>query len=444
MGRIRTSRPVGSFFLRKDLKPNKEGKHEVYIRYYLKRNPAKAPTTIWVYEKDWDEANQRVKRSEPQHARYNNILDKKKNEIDTLLLDFSGILTINTLRSMVTGNYNQEKKNDEIDFIQYSIDYLEKQYENNKIAFSTLKNAKNYMNTFKKFLKKTENKDILPMKELTEGIIDNYIKYRRNERENSDESINKTLTPIIKAAKNAAANDYIKNSLSALLEEKYLNIKSKLSQEENVEEEEVKYLTENQIQSLLNLYPTVKYDRTREYIDMFLFSFHACGLRFSDILTLRWEHIDWEEKRIKKILYKGNVEHYIPLTESALRILELWKNKNYNNRFVFNLLPVDFDLRDEAELDRQRINRNTALKTSLMEIGNKMNLPFNLTIHIARHTFAVMALNKKNVSLHIISKLLGHSSITVTEKVYAKFLPKTINDEVKEKLSFDFMPENFK
>ena len=88
------------------------------------------------------------------------------------------------------------------------------------------------------------------------------------------------------------------------------------------------------------------------------------------------------------------------------------------------------------ELHRQLTNRNTAIKTSLKAVGTKMELPFNLTMHLARHSFAVMALNQRNVSLHIISKLLGHSSIMVTEKVYAKFLPDTLDKEVKEKLSF--------
>ncbi|MFV0470675.1 MAG: tyrosine-type recombinase/integrase [Paludibacteraceae bacterium] len=445
MGRIRTNRPVGSFFLRKDLKPNKEGKNEIYIRYYLKRMPAKSPTTVWVYEKDWDEVNQRIRKSESQHVRLNNMLDKRRNEIDTLLLEFSGNLTIDILRSMVIGTYNQEKKNDEIDFIQYTLDHLEHQYKSGKLAFSTLKNAKNYMNTFKKFVKRKTSQDVLPMNELTDTIVDDYITYRQEERGNSNESINKTLTPIIKAAKRASANGYIKQSLSALLEEKYLIIKPDISQEENVnEEDDARYLTEEQLQLFLDLYDTVKYDRTREYMDMFLFSFHSCGLRFSDLLTLRWDHIDWEKKEINKILYKGNVSHCIPLTDAALKILDVWKNKNYNARFVFDLLPVDFDLKDKEELERMRINKNTPLKTSLMSIGYKMDLPFNLTIHIARHTFAVMALNKNDVSLHIISKILAHSSIMVTEKVYAKFLPETIDDEVKRKLSFDFMPKTLK
>lgn len=40
----------------------------------------------------------------------------------------------------------------------------------------------------------------------------------------------------------------------------------------------------------------------------------------------------------------------------------------------------------------------------------------------------------------MISRLLDHSSIIITEKVYAESY--TINDEVKKKLSFNFTPSS--
>ncbi len=123
-----------------------------------------------------------------------------------------------------------------------------------------------------------------------------------------------------------------------------------------------------------------------------------------------------------------------------MQILTIWKQKGYNDRFVFNLLPKSFDLNDVAELDNQRKSKNRSLQTSLNELGIKMNsnLSFNLSIHVARHTFAVKALND-GVSLHIISRLLGHGSITTTEKVYAKFLPSTITNEVRSKMNYQIV-----
>lgn len=52
---------------------------------------------------------------------------------------------------------------------------------------------------------------------------------------------------------------------------------------------------------------------------------------------------------------------------------------------------------------------------------------------MARHTFVVQAL-KNGMDAHTISHLMGHSSSLVTEKVYAEFLPDTINTTVREQL----------
>ena len=52
----------------------------------------------------------------------------------------------------------------------------------------------------------------------------------------------------------------------------------------------------------------------------------------------------------------------------------------------------------------------------------------NIT-YVARHTFAVFALNK-GLSMSVVSRLLGHGSTDVTEKVYARFLPETLSSEV--------------
>ena len=191
----------------------------------------------------------------------------------------------------------------------------------------------------------------------------------------------------------------------------------------------------------VDLYQRVKFNRTREIMDMFLFAFHACGLRVSDIVTLEWTHIDWERCELSKNLVKGKVPHTIPLTDAALNILKRWQDKNLNKRFVFNLLDFTFDISDAERLDKTIKSKNRILQTSLNEIGNKMELTFSLTMHVARHTFAVLALNR-GVTLHMISRLLGHSSIITTEKVYAEFLPDTINDEVKKKLSFNFTPSS--
>lgn len=52
--------------------------------------------------------------------------------------------------------------------------------------------------------------------------------------------------------------------------------------------------------------------------------------------------------------------------------------------------------------------------------------PENVTIHTLRHTFAALYL-KRGGDIYKLSKLLGHSSIAITEKVYAHICPKELD-----------------
>ena len=56
----------------------------------------------------------------------------------------------------------------------------------------------------------------------------------------------------------------------------------------------------------------------------------------------------------------------------------------------------------------------------------------DLSSHMARHTFATIALNR-GVPLAIVAKMLGHSSTQCTE-IYAQYLQSTIQREGYDKL----------
>ena len=140
---------------------------------------------------------------------------------------------------------------------------------------------------------------------------------------------------------------------------------------------------------------------------------------------------------VRKIVYAASYGDR-PLNDDAIIILNRWHERTGEHRFVFGLLEDSFNLQDKEERKRMRLNKNRAIKTSLATIGEKMELPFNLSMHVARHTFAVLALNK-GVDVHIISRLMAHSSVSVTEQIYAKFLPSTLEKEVQSKLNFNFL-----
>jgi site-specific recombinase XerD len=54
-----------------------------------------------------------------------------------------------------------------------------------------------------------------------------------------------------------------------------------------------------------------------------------------------------------------------------------------------------------------------------------------ISSHWARHTGATLLLNE-GVDMKIVSKICGHSSVRVTEQVYAKLLDETVVDAVQD------------
>ena len=150
---------------------------------------------------------------------------------------------------------------------------------------------------------------------------------------------------------------------------------------------------------------------------MFFFAYYACGLRVSDIITLEWSHINFEDRVLIKQIVKTKNTLRIPLCDEAINILRKYQQENKNPSFVFNCLPPDFNLDDPARLDTCLKSNNRNFQTSLRTIGKKLGLPFNLTMHDSRHTFGTLMLSA-GIPIESISKMMGHTSIRTTQ-IYA-------------------------
>lgn len=446
MGRKKADRPTGKFKLRTDQSKG-DDKFILYLEYTLNRRFAKTTTEYRFKSSEWDDKNQKVKGTVANYSRINAQLAKLKNGIDAVIIEYldktkgntKRRLTIDTLRAIVQRKpLSTLGKIENDEFFAMARQLQETNYSQKRIGISKYENNLCQINMFQRFVKQETKEDIIKCNEIDIDIINGFIKWKQ-EKGNKPVTINKALFPIKETLELAS----IKGLASA--EMVYLISKSYLPEEDDSvdrEEEEVKYLTEEQLKALLEIYPTLNNERTREILDMFLFSIHT-GLRISDIVTLKWSQIDFETRDIKnKIIIKGRKNLSIPLTLPSLKILEKWKITYNHNIYVFGLLPDDFDLNNDKLLKDTVGRKNRTFLQSLKVVGKKIDLPFTLSMHKGRHTYAVLAINR-DVSLHKLSLLLGHGSITVTEKVYAEFLPTTIKEEVETKLDFNFLPNGY-
>jgi len=67
----------------------------------------------------------------------------------------------------------------------------------------------------------------------------------------------------------------------------------------------------------------------------------------------------------------------------------------------------------------------------LKEIASILGLEKRLTTHTARKTFASTVLLYNDVPMEIVSQLLGHSSITITEDSYGKVVQKKVSEQMR-------------
>ena len=156
----------------------------------------------------------------------------------------------------------------------------------------------------------------------------------------------------------------------------------------------------------------------------------------SGISMHRFSHQDVTTETLT-VKTKKKAEVQIPLNRNAMEILERRKGYNLNAKYVFNRLPEDFDLSNQNKLFMKRNAQDKGVNRILATVGRNAKLPIKLTMHVARHSFAVTSINS-GMSVYMLSKLLGHSSIAATEKTYAKFLKEKVNADMQVLEGFNF------
>lgn len=447
MGRPKRLYPLGKYRLRTPKTIDKSKTYSIELEYTWNRQVLRKSANIFVKAADWNQ-NGNQGRGEirssygNEYKRLNKVLMERVDTMDAQLAEYN-VKHPNQITAEVIAGFLSHKpltrKDQGKDFAEFVLERLESEYSRHKIGRSRYKNGICCMNVFTIFLRATNQgtyeKDKIYVGDITPELIDGYITWRRDIRQNGDETINHSLTPILKACSYAAELGMIEQSVNARIQDMMIVTKPSLSDEES--EFDGKALTKEQMDALLEYYKNCKEPRRKEFMEMFFFAFHACGLRIVDVMTLQWGHINFEKKELRKIMIKTSKRHVIPLTEPALKILRKWQEKRVGCRYVFDLVNDNLDLNDEEALYKARINATKCIGQSLAVVGEQLEFPFSLSMHVARHSFAVMALNK-GLSMSVVSRLLGHGSTDITEKVYAHFLPETLSAEM-DKLHDDLV-----
>ena len=157
--------------------------------------------------------------------------------------------------------------------------------------------------------------------------------------------------------------------------------------------------------------------RNRAIIEV-LFS---CGLRVSELTHLRLSDLFLEEGYIR-VMGKGSKERLVPISNRAIRELELW----FYDR---NLMTIKAGEEDYVFLNRRGAHlTRTMILIMVKRQAEAAGIQKTISPHTLRHSFAT-ALLEGGADLRVIQAMLGHEDIGTTE-IYTHIDTTTLREEI--------------
>lgn len=386
-----------AFYLRSN-HVNKDGKSMVMLRCSLNGERANFGSTgIGVDPKTWDCTKSRVKGKNTEALSTN--------------------LQLSNLEDLVTSLYYKYEKTDKLSLERIKQDYLGKTVSTETImelfeahnedvkkqvgcgGLSTTSYSK-YELVRKRFaqmiLKQYRRKD-LRLTEVTPFVIHDFELYLRTEIGQSPNTATKTLKTFKSVILFGIRNGLTTNN-------PFANIRFHLKAVDRG------YLEDDELNRLMN--KEIDNKRLSLIRDLFVFSCFT-GLAYIDLANLKGENIvtlngvEWIKGRRVKT---GTLINVVLLDIPKRLIIKYADDKRRKE----HLFPI---------ISNQKMNEY------LKEIAAICGIDKNLTCHIARHTFATMALSK-GVPIESVSKMLGHTNIRTTQ-IYAKVTDKKIEHDME-------------
>lgn len=150
---------------------------------------------------------------------------------------------------------------------------------------------------------------------------------------------------------------------------------------------------------------------------------YSCGLRVSELITLRYSDVYFDEGFIR-VEGKGSKQRLVPISDTAIREI-----KNYP--LDRNLMVVKKGFEDILFLSRRGTALSRIMVFHIIKQQTEMaGVHKNVSPHTFRHSFATHLL-EGGANLRAIQDMLGHEKITTTE-IYTHIDRQFLRKEILE------------
>lgn len=126
----------------------------------------------------------------------------------------------------------------------------------------------------------------------------------------------------------------------------------------------------------------------------------STGMRKGEILGLQWKNVSLEKGEIRVVASKSGKDRILPINSALFEVLQALKRQNGQGEYVF----------ENPDTRKPYVDIKRSFSTACKRAGIE-----DLRFHDLRHTFA-SRLVKRGVDLIIVKELLGHASVTTTQR----------------------------
>lgn len=392
-----------NFSLQLNTYVKKNGTQAIRLRIFTSsRDNQYIDTGVSIKNTQWD-INKQIVKKHPLEEQLNAKLNTLQTKVQKLYYQNKGI-SAKRLQQIYKLNIQHDTESF-LDFYQSIIneDKLRKK-------FRTAKTKQHYLDKLRLF------SSHLAFSDINHRFMKDYELWLLK-RDNNKNTIASNLRCIISIMNVAVRNGLVKENLARGYKiEKQNTVKQSLNLEE--------------IQKIAELEIPNRFKAMNVARDMFLFCFYSAGMRFTDMCLLKWKNI--EENNIvytmNKVKDRKGSTRTIPLNPKSRAILD--KYKGLNNTFVFPPL-YKAEFKDQEQIEYIIYIKNNNLNRGLKLVANQCNIDKRVSMHMGKHSFADYAV-KSEVSLLMISKLLGHTRLETTQHYLKDFYHKEESDTINK------------
>lgn len=397
----------GSFSIKFYLNKKKEKgeQFKIYGRLIHDRKKCEFATNYYIEENKWDEGRGRAKRNQVINDELSD-LEAKINRIRRKLLDDEKPVSSRIIIEVLKGERKEKRS-----LLEYINEHIEEISRKKEHAENTRNHYKSSRNIYAKFIKEKLKRSDVTIHSIDYNFLNKFDSWMLSEytdklgRPVKRNTVNKHHSRLRTLLHKAVREGFIQNNPYQLF-----SLKNTPTNRSFLTIEEVNHI------KALDFSNNLALDRVR---DFFLFSCYT-SLRYSDAVRLRLKDIIETEEGRKLIsikMEKTKESVYVPIIPAAQNIIDKYENDPAREVEGF-ILP---------RYSNQKLNSYLKLIATMAGINKEM------THHVARHTFATIALNK-GMPLEVVQKILGHCNIRTTQ-IYAKMQTSTLEKEM-EKLDF--------